>query len=467
MTSSDSSANNAAGNGGRLSGWRLSAFSGPAIPIAALGLPIGVYLPQFYAGPMGLGLAAVGTIFMLARLWDVVTDPMMGVLSDKYPSRWGRRRHWLVLSVPLLMGCAYMVFVPTAPVSSLYLIGWMFFLYIGWTMLTISHMAWAAELSENYNERSRIQGYREAFQLLGVPLVLLIPAIIEQIGADNMESARVAAIGWFIVITLPIAVGINILFVPERKAKPQPPVQLGAAVKAILRNVPLRRLLAADFLSGFAGAALASMYIYEATYVWGIGSVASFLLLLYFFGGIIFIPVVLKLSYRFGKHMTVVMAGLFNVVFPPVIFLIPEGNYYIAALVLLFLGVNVGTTTTLYRSIMADVADIDELETGQRRTGLFYALLTLTQKLGGAFAVGVVFWTLALIGFDPQGENSPATLTGLSIVFVATPMICNGIVALIMWKFPIGLREQEELRRKLDERFVEEVEQTERLPNLP
>lgn len=452
----------------RLSSWRLAAFSGPAIPIAALGLPIGVYLPQFYAGPMGLGLAAVGTIFMLLRFWDVVTDPMMGVLSDRFASRWGRRRHWIVLSVPMLAICAYMVFVPTAPVSSAYLFGWMFILYIGWTMLTISHMAWAAELSDDYNERSRIQGFREAFQLLGVPLVLLIPAIIERMGPENMEAARVASIGWFIVLTLPVAVAINILFVPERKSAAQPPIDLGAAVRAVFRNLPLRRLLAADFLSGFSGAALASMYIYEASYVWGIGSVASFLLLLYFFGGIIFIPLVLRISYRLGKHRTVVAAGLFNACFAPVIFLIPEGSILVASIVLIFLGVNVGTSTTLYRSMMADVADIDELETGQRRTGLFYALLTLTQKLGGAVAVGVVFWTLALIGFVPEhGENTEATLTGLSIVFVSVPVLCNALVALVMWGFPIGLKEQEELRRKLAERFVEEVEQTERPPNLP
>src|SRR5690606_4298056 len=275
MSSSHTSDSNSGRPSDRLSGWRLSAFSGPAIPIAALGLPIGVYLPQFYAGPMGLGLATVGTVFMLLRFWDVVTDPMMGILSDRYASRWGRRRHWIVLSVPLLMICAYMAFVPTAPVTAAYLFGWMFVLYIGWTMLTISHMAWAAELSDDYNERSRIQGYREAFQLLGVPLVLLIPAIIEQMEPENMEAARVASIGWFIVATLPIAVAINVFFVPERKSAPQPPIDLIAATRAILRNLPLRRLLAADFLSGFAGAALASMYIYEATYVWGIGSVAS------------------------------------------------------------------------------------------------------------------------------------------------------------------------------------------------
>ena len=415
----------------RLSPLRLAAFSGPAIPIGALGLPIGVYLPHFYAGPMGLGLAAVGTIFMLARFWDVFTDPAMGVLSDRYPSRWGRRRHWLVLSVPILMLSAYMVFSPTAPIGPYYLLAWMFFLYIG------------------------------------LPLVLLLPAAIEWMGPENMDAARVASMGWFIIIVLPIAIALNLWLVPERKAKPQPHVSFLKQVVPLFRNTPLRRLLAADFLSGFAGASLASMYIYEATLVWGVGSWASLLLLLYFFGGIGFIPVILKISYRLGKHRTVVLAALFNVCFAPVIFLIPHGNVWAAAAVLVFLGVNVGTTTTLYRSMMADVADIDELETTQKRTGLFYALLTLTQKTGGAVAVGVVFWTLALIGFNPQGENAPGAVTGLSIVFVAAPVLCNALVALVMWGYPIGLREQSELRRQLDERFTEEVEQTERPPNLP
>ena len=445
---------------GRLSWARLVAFSGPAIPIAAVGLPISVYLPHFYAEEMGLGLAAVGTVFFFARMWDVVTDPLMGALSDKYPSRWGRRRHWLVLSVPLMLISAYMVFIPTAPVSSFYLVFWMFFLYIGYTMLTISHLAWAAELSDDYNERSRIQGYREAFALIGVPLVLAIPVIIERLGGSNAEADRVHSMGWFILLLLPIAVLFSVGMVHERPVrKGHQAIPVREAIGAMMKNAPLRRLLAADLLSGFSGAGLGSLYLYESDLVWGVKEAQSLLLLLYFIGGVIFIPVVIGISYRVGKHRTVVGAALFNTFFPLVIFLIPHGSVLVAAIVLLFLGLNVGTTATLYRSIMADVSDLDELESGHRRSGLFYSLLTLTQKVGGAIAVGVVFWTLAALGFNPDGAGTSGEgVEALSYVFVALPIICNALVVLVMWGFPIGLKEQQELRARLDERFVEEVE---------
>lgn len=80
--------------------WQLVAYSAPAAPIAALGLPIVVYLPPFYQS-LGLSLGVVGAIFMLGRFWDVITDPILGIVSDRVTTRWGRRRHWLVLSVPI------------------------------------------------------------------------------------------------------------------------------------------------------------------------------------------------------------------------------------------------------------------------------------------------------------------------------------------------------------------------------
>ncbi|HBM89422.1 MAG: MFS transporter [Parvibaculaceae bacterium] len=436
----------------RIPTWQLAAFAGPAVPMAAMGLPISVYLPQFYAEQMGLGLAAVGTVFMIARLWDVITDPMMGIISDKFPSRWGRRRHWIVGSVPIILVSAVMVYMPSAPSSSLYLFGWMFILYIGYTMAQLNHMAWGAELHEDYDERSRIMGFLQGAAIFGVPVVLLIPVLIEQFGTDDVAADRVAAMGWFLIVLLPITVAVAAWRVPEIKTRTiKQELPLRDAVRPLLTNRPLQRVIASDFLSGFSGAALGSMFLFQVTYVLQIGA-PSILLLIYFFAGLGFVPVVVKLSYRLGKHQALIAAALFNALMVPTLFLIPPGNFYAAAAIFTFLGVNVGSVTILYRSILADVVDVDELETGHRRTGQFYALMTLTSKTGGAIAVGVVFWTLSLIGFVPGAENTESAIRGLSIVFVATPMICNFGVAAIMWGFPLDKDMQEGVRRQLEER---------------
>ncbi len=443
---------------------RLIAFAGPSIPIAALVIPLAVHLPAYYAGPMGLGLGVVGTIFMVARFWDVFVDPILGIVSDRFPSRWGRRRHWIVLSVPIILISSWFVFFPTAPVTPEYLLFGLLGLYLGYTMLLLAHMSWGAELSDDYNERSRTQAWREGLAILGVPLVLMLPVVIEKLSGENGHGLSVNVMGWFIIILLPITVFFAVTMMGERKQRPQAHLPMSEAWKALATNVGLRRVVIADLASGFSGSALGAMFFYEAKEVWQVGNYANQLLLLYFFAGVGFVPVALKLSYRFGKHRTMIGAALFNVCFVPILFLIPPGNIWVASLVLLFLGMNVGIPNVLYRSIMADIGDYDEVRTGQRRTGLFYALLTLTAKVGSAVAIGVVFWALDLIGFDPNGSNDPVTLGHLNQIYVAVPFCANLFVAFMMWGFPIGLKEQKELRKILDERVVEEFETMENPP---
>ena len=90
----------------------LTAYAGLAVPLAALGLPLVVYLPPFYAGPVGLGVGTVGIIFMIARFWDIFTDPIMGMIVDRYPSRWGKRKHWIAIGVPVLLIASWYIFFP-------------------------------------------------------------------------------------------------------------------------------------------------------------------------------------------------------------------------------------------------------------------------------------------------------------------------------------------------------------------
>jgi len=444
----------------KLPAWRLLLFASPAIPIAALGVPISVFLPQFYAGEMGLGLATVGTIFLICRLWDVVTDPVMGFLSDRFPSRWGRRRHWIVASVPILMLSAYMVFLPTAPVSPYYLAGWMIVLYVGWTMLTISHMSWGAELDPDYNERSRIHGFREASQIAGVPIVLVLVAAVQMTLStpETVDADRVNSIGWFIIVMLPILVAFAVTNTPERDIKLPGTLSVRQMLEPLLRNAPLRRVTLADFASGVSGASLGTLFVYIVEYDWKLKEYIPLLLLLYFTAGVIFVPVVVRLARVMGKHRAAVASGAFNASFVSLILFIPDGNIWVAGAMLFFLGVNAGAMNLLYRSIMADIGDLDEIETGERRTGLFYSLLTLTQKTGSAIAVGIVFWLLAFVGFDPMGDNPPEVVDRLSYIFVAIPLIANASIAFLMWGFPIDEKKQQEMRKILEERYRTEAE---------
>jgi len=122
----------------QISNGRLAAFSAPAATLAALGLPIVIFLPPLYA-ELGLSLTAVGAVFSLTRLFDVASDPIFGVLGDRLNTRWGRRRPALLLAVPILMYGVYLVFFPSDTPDRTSLLIAMVILYVGWTLYTLSH----------------------------------------------------------------------------------------------------------------------------------------------------------------------------------------------------------------------------------------------------------------------------------------------------------------------------------------
>ncbi len=438
-----------------LSRWTLFAFALPAAPISAMGLPLVVHLPPFYAGTLGLGLVTVGAIFMLARFWDVFTDPVLGILSDRYETRWGRRRHWIVLSVPIMLLSVYMIFMPPVAVTAAYLVFWLFVLYVGWTLLTISHMSWGAELTPDYHERSRVQGAREVALILGMVFVLTLPVLIEQMNPENLAQARVASMGWFVLILLPIAVALAVWRVPERPTQRPEHVPLKQAVQALIESRPLQVVLAADLLGGVSGGLVASMFLFLAEDALKLGSYSSLMLLGYFISGVCFIPLILFVARRFGKHKTAAVSAIFNAVTVPLILIVPPGEPAVALAVWALLGVNMAAGPFLFRSLMADVADHDAVVTRQQRTGLFYSLLTSTSKVGAAFAIFIAYSLLDSIGFQAGGENSQAVLDSLRAVYVWPACIISAAVAGILWFYPIDEDRQVENRRILEQRGFE------------
>ncbi|MEG2499333.1 MFS transporter, partial [Brevundimonas sp.] len=157
----------------------LAAFSGPCLPLAAFGVALPVTLPEYYATHVGLELGVVAAVFMAVRLIDIGFDPLIGWAMDRTRTPMGRYRPWMVASAPILMLAALMMFVMAKPGDSpAYLFGWLLFLYLGFSMGTLGQMGWAAVLAPEYNQRSRVYGFWQFFNIIGVILILVLPTIV-------------------------------------------------------------------------------------------------------------------------------------------------------------------------------------------------------------------------------------------------------------------------------------------------
>lgn len=294
-------------------------FSFPAMPLAGFLQSKYILLMPLYAITMGLDAKAIAGIFFTTKMFDVVTDPIFGIVSDRYKTPWGRRRPWLVLGTIILVIAIYMLFIPTGQVGSGYLFGWLIVVYIGWTLTTVSHTAWALELSPDYDQRTDITGWLQVAAMLGMMSVALTPALMEQFGSPT-HADKVAAVGWMLIILLPVAVFICLRSLPEPTSPPPTHIGFRRALAIVAGNWALLRLLAANAAITAAYAVVQSLFVFYVTYTLLLGDRTGFTLFFLMIGGMVFIPVWVKLAKHFTKHATMQLAVLYGMVVPVLMF---------------------------------------------------------------------------------------------------------------------------------------------------
>ena len=427
----------------------LAAYGAPALPLAALTLPVYIFLPTFYAETLGLGLASVGLALLMARLWDVVTDPLVGYLSDRTRTAIGRRRPWVIAGAPLVLTAVWFLLVPGEGVGLAYLLGWSLALYLGWTMMILPLSAWGAELSPDYNERSRIAAFREGFILTGALCALGLPAVLGYAGSAEIGSA-LEAIALFVVVLLPPAMVALLALTPEPKPTAWHSRGLRGGWAVIRDNRPFRRLISAYLLNGVANGLPATLFLLFVDHVLERPEQAGLLLAVYFASGVVAIPLWLRLSYRYGKHKVWCGAMIWacaNFIWVP---LLGPGDlpWFIAICVLT--GVALGADLVLPSSMQADVVDLDTVESGQQRTGLFFAMWGMVTKLALAVAVGLAFPILDAVGFEEGGEKDATSLLALAMLYGLLPVILKAAAIVLMWEYPITAARQVEIRHLLD-----------------
>jgi GPH family glycoside/pentoside/hexuronide:cation symporter len=423
------------------------AFGGLALPLAALNLPFYVYLPTFYTRELGVELGLVGAILLVSRILDVVTDPIVGTLGDRTRTRFGRRRPWVLAALPLLLLASWRLFLPPDDAGGLYLFVWVSLAYLAWTMILLSYSAWGAELSPDYDERSRIFGARECFVILGVSTAAALPTLI---GSDPGGRTTMAAIFWLMAVALPVATLVLFARIGERPHLEARALPFAEGVRTALANRPFRQLIFAYLLNGVANGLPATLFLLFVQHVIAVPEAGGPLLLLYFASGLVAIPFWLKVSARIGKHRAWSISMLWVcLVFVFVPFLGP-GDLWWFAVICLLSGVSLGADLALPTAMQADVVDADTVTTGSKRAGLYFALWSMATKLSFGLAVGIAFIALAVIGFQADAaENDGRSLFALIALYALLPLVMKLASIGLVWNFEIDAVRFGELRKKL------------------
>jgi GPH family glycoside/pentoside/hexuronide:cation symporter len=433
--------------------WRLAAFALPAMLSALVHGPVAGIAPTLYATHFGLSLSAIGAAMLFARVFDAVSDPAIGYLSDRTRSPLGRRKPWLIASGILTMISAWFLFSPPAHPSLAYFFIWYVAVYFAWTLVEIPHVAWGAEITRDYQQRSRVFTFRIFAQFCGGVAFFLLPLLpIFTSHAVTPETLRFLA--KVVLVATPVAMGAAIFFGPpslagdEREGRHR----LRDLLTLVRGNRPLWIYLSGFLLAGLAEGMFGALTFLYFTVYFGVGESIALLFLLLYGSSLVIMPLVPWIASRFGKHR--VWAG--NNVVGAMIFMsilaVPKAH---ALLPLMLLIVPIGFSNALSHiiapSLLGDVIDYDTLKTGKRRAATYTALYALVLKFNAAVGGAAAFFLLSLFGFNAKlgAVNGPQAMLGLKMAYVIIPSLIYVCSAICIWFFPIDRRRQGLIARRL------------------
>ena len=434
----------------RLTNWLLAPFASASMPVAALGIPLTVYLPNYYASHIGIPLAAVGAAFSVVRLIDILLDPAIGVAINATKTPFGRFRPWMAAAAPLLMIATYMMFMAEPGVTSLYMIGWLLILYAGYSMLTLGHSAWAAALVPEYHQRSRVYGWMQAVGVIAVVLILALPGLW-----PKSNSAGIHAMGWFLIIITPLTVLLSIVIVGEPKqAETTQRITLRDYWTMLMRP-SLLRILGSDLFLALGPAITAALYLFFFTQALGFTrQQTNLLLLIYIAAGLVGAPFWAQIAKRLGKHQTVMLGCVLYGFAQAIVFVCPRGSLAFMIPGMFFAGFVVSCFTFLIRAMVADISDEVRLEMGKDRAALLYGLITSTSKVGSTISVGATYSILAVFGFVAKEGvvNTGVPLDALIGCYVIVPILTMFVGAACLWGYKLDAATHDGIRAELAQR---------------
>lgn len=439
-----------AAQGGILHRKTLIAYALPGFVLAIPTIPVYIFLPALYGDTFGLGLALTGAILLIARLFDVITDPIIGRLSDRLQWSAGRRKPMIVVGAMLAGLGLVQIVSPPDNVGWAYLLSWSALLYFGWTLVAIPYAAWGAELSQDYSQRVRITSAREAAALFGILSASAFPTILLSLGYD--QATALSMLAWITVVAGVPVIGFLIKAVPEvdRPARDRgATVSIRTYLSNLQANRPFLRLIAAWAINGFANGLPAALFILYLQYGLEADETAQpRFILVYFLAAIVAIPFWQKMSRRFGKHRTWCLSMSVAVIAFASVPLIPAGAFTAFFIICLATGASLGADLALPPAMQADVVDYDEWKNGEARAGFLFALWSMATKFAQAIAVGIGLPLVTFFGFDPA-EVTESGQRALAVIYAWLPIVFKLFAVALVWNFALTARRLDIVQKRL------------------
>ena len=412
---------------------------------------------------MKIDAAAVGTLFLVARLFDTVTDPLMGSIADRTNSRWGKYRPYLLwLAVPFGI-CGYLLFaVPDAdPASQL---TYAYITYIAvmlvYTAINIPYSALLGVITPNSSERTSVASYRFACAFGGQLLIVAAARpLIAYFGEGNEAAGYRITMGIFAVI----AVVLFIMTFSMTRERVQPPADqkpdLAKEFKLLLRNVPWIVMFIAGIFTlanvAVRGAVTLFYFKYYAgddgsAWLWNFDMSTVFLTAgtIALIVGVVCTKWITPLGDK--RQLMVVLSSL-NALVMALFYFVPQDAPVMMFIMNVLGALIAGPTIPLVWSMFADVADYGEWKFGHRSTGLVFSGVQFAQKFGLAIGSAMAGWMLDGFGYVADAEQTPEAIEGIRLMFTILPALfaVGGVVAI--WFYPITGKDVERIGRELAE----------------
>lgn len=437
------------------------AYAAPAYALAVVGIPVYVYLPKFYTDVVGINVALLGYILFSVRLFDAVTDPVIGYISDRTATRFGRRRPYIAFGSVFIAIAMFLLFNPpqASPAAETIWFGvFIYVLFLFWTVVTVPYESLGPEITFDYHERTSLFGLRDGFLMAGTLAAASSPALIQWLfGLPSDTSGERTKFFWIAVFYAPLLIGTAwwcVLSIKEKVAQPEiGSFGLGSGIRQVMHNKPFMILLAAYTISAIGNNLPATLILYYVQYVLQ-SDLADLFLMEYFVTGIIFLPAWIWVSRRTGKKAAWLTSMAVNSGAFVCVFFLGPGDELMYGILVFLSGIGFGATLAIPSAIQADVIDYDELLTGERREGQYIGWWSISKKMAAAVGIGVGLSLLGNAGYIPNTEQTEDVRFMLRVLYALVPSILNLIGLFIALTYPIDDKMHAQIRQAIQDKTI-------------